>query len=207
MRLSDKQILFLAQGFGVGRIRCAPGTWGSLVGFGYFLLLIATNEPGLVLVVPFVGVLAAVWICGRAARILGEEDPPSVVLDEIVAVPFCMVAMVILLNDLMGVVVKPLVMWLGMCAESRASAPVLYNTGAPRVTMAGIFFGMCYSPILLGFVFLHFLLFRLFDIWKPWPVRQSQRLPGGWGIVVDDLLAAVYVNATVVAVWWVIRLF
>jgi phosphatidylglycerophosphatase A len=39
-----------------------------------------------------------------------------------------------------------------------------------------------------------FGLFRLFDIWKPWPVRQSQRLPGGWGVTVDDLLAAVYVN-------------
>lgn len=34
-----------------------------------------------------------------------------------------------------------------------------------------------------------FVLFRVFDIWKPFPIRQSQRLPGGWGIVVDDLLA------------------
>ena len=39
-----------------------------------------------------------------------------------------------------------------------------------------------------------FGLFRLFDIWKPWPVRHSQRLPGGWGVVADDLLAAVWVN-------------
>ena len=36
-------------------------------------------------------------------------------------------------------------------------------------------------------------LFRVFDIWKPWPIRQIQRLPGGWGVTVDDLLAAVYV--------------
>lgn len=35
-------------------------------------------------------------------------------------------------------------------------------------------------------------LFRLFDIWKPWPIRQSQALPGGWGVVADDLLAALY---------------
>jgi phosphatidylglycerophosphatase A len=40
-----------------------------------------------------------------------------------------------------------------------------------------------------------FAAFRLFDIWKPWPVRQSQSLPGGWGVTVDDLLAAVYVNS------------
>jgi len=39
-----------------------------------------------------------------------------------------------------------------------------------------------------------FGLFRLFDVWKPWPVRQSQSLPGGWGITIDDVLAAVYVN-------------
>jgi phosphatidylglycerophosphatase A len=39
-----------------------------------------------------------------------------------------------------------------------------------------------------------FILFRFFDILKPWPVRQSQALPGGWGVTVDDLLAAVYVN-------------
>jgi phosphatidylglycerophosphatase A len=38
-----------------------------------------------------------------------------------------------------------------------------------------------------------FALFRLFDIVKPWPIRQSQRLPGGWGVTVDDLLASVYV--------------
>ncbi len=39
--------------------------------------------------------------------------------------------------------------------------------------------------------------FRLFDIAKPWPVRQSQSLAGGWGVVVDDVLAAVYVNVVV----------
>ncbi len=37
-----------------------------------------------------------------------------------------------------------------------------------------------------------FLLFRLFDIWKPAPVRQLERLPGGAGIVADDLMAGLY---------------
>jgi phosphatidylglycerophosphatase A len=35
-------------------------------------------------------------------------------------------------------------------------------------------------------------LFRLFDIWKPWPVRNLEKLPEGWGIVCDDLAAGVY---------------
>jgi phosphatidylglycerophosphatase A len=39
-----------------------------------------------------------------------------------------------------------------------------------------------------------FVLFRLFDILKPWPVRQSQRLAAGWGITLDDVLAAGYVD-------------
>jgi phosphatidylglycerophosphatase A len=41
---------------------------------------------------------------------------------------------------------------------------------------------------------LGFLLFRAFDIVKPFPIRQSQELPGGWGVVVDDLLAGIASN-------------
>jgi phosphatidylglycerophosphatase A len=37
-----------------------------------------------------------------------------------------------------------------------------------------------------------FLLFRLFDIWKPWPVRNFEKLPEGIGIVADDLAAGIY---------------
>jgi phosphatidylglycerophosphatase A len=43
--------------------------------------------------------------------------------------------------------------------------------------------------ILIGFA-----LFRLFDITKPPPIRQLQRLPGGLGVVVDDLAAALLAN-------------
>ena len=46
-----------------------------------------------------------------------------------------------------------------------------------------------------------FAAFRFFDATKPWPVRQSQALPGGWGITVDDVLAAIYVNALVLLVY------
>ncbi len=44
-----------------------------------------------------------------------------------------------------------------------------------------------------------FALFRLFDIWKPWPVSVSQNLPKGWGVVMDDVLAAGYVNLILIA--------
>jgi phosphatidylglycerophosphatase A len=44
-----------------------------------------------------------------------------------------------------------------------------------------------WKALLAGFV-----LFRVFDIWKPWPVRQFEKLPGGTGIVADDLAAGIY---------------
>ncbi len=40
----------------------------------------------------------------------------------------------------------------------------------------------------LGF-FVSFVLFRIFDVWKPLGAREAQRLPGGWGIVADDVIA------------------
>lgn len=41
-------------------------------------------------------------------------------------------------------------------------------------------------------VLVAFVLFRLFDIWKPPPVRQLEQLPGGTGIMADDLMAGIY---------------
>jgi phosphatidylglycerophosphatase A len=37
-----------------------------------------------------------------------------------------------------------------------------------------------------------FVLFRIFDILKPFPIGNLQRLPGGWGVVADDVLAGIY---------------
>ena len=50
-----------------------------------------------------------------------------------------------------------------------------------------------------------FAAFRFFDVLKPWPVRQSQSLIGGWGVTIDDVLAAVYVNVVVLAVAIIFR--
>ena len=48
-----------------------------------------------------------------------------------------------------------------------------------------------------------FLLFRLFDIWKPLGAREIQHLPGGWGIVADDVLAGIYSAVLLqAALWW-----
>jgi phosphatidylglycerophosphatase A len=47
-----------------------------------------------------------------------------------------------------------------------------------------------------------FLLFRLFDIWKPWPVRQLEKLPSGTGIVMDDVMAGLYAALVLYAIGW-----
>lgn len=51
-----------------------------------------------------------------------------------------------------------------------------------------------------------FLWFRLFDIWKPWPVRFFDRIHGGWGIMADDYVAAIYaaicLYATLILLGW-----
>jgi phosphatidylglycerophosphatase A len=47
-----------------------------------------------------------------------------------------------------------------------------------------------------------FVLFRAFDIWKPPPVRQLERVPGGAGIVLDDAMAGVYAALVLSAAGW-----
>ena len=47
-------------------------------------------------------------------------------------------------------------------------------------------------PLNWKYLALGFILFRLFDIWKPFPARQAESLPGGWGIMTDDWVAAIY---------------
>ena len=47
-----------------------------------------------------------------------------------------------------------------------------------------------------------FALFRLFDIWKPPPVRQLERIPGGAGIVLDDAMAGIYAALVLYAAGW-----
>jgi phosphatidylglycerophosphatase A len=48
------------------------------------------------------------------------------------------------------------------------------------------------APANWKYLLLGFILFRVFDIWKPFPARQAESLPGGWGIMADDWVAAVY---------------
>lgn len=60
--------------------------------------------------------------------------------------------------------------------------------------VAGFLVTMALLPVTPGTLVGGFFLFRLLDIVKPFPGRQAERLPGGWGIMVDDLIAGLYAN-------------
>lgn len=64
--------------------------------------------------------------------------------------------------------------------------------------LAGQWIACAFAPVsLLGYA-LAFVLFRTFDIWKPWPIRHAERLHGGLGIMMDDVVAAVMAGAILV---------
>jgi phosphatidylglycerophosphatase A len=153
--------LWIAQGFGVGRIPIAPGTFGSVLGVAWFALLLMSGSAWGLAIGAFLGLALSVWLCGFGERVLATKDPSSVVLDEIAAMPVCFFA------------------WIAI---------VLGQGGA--LPNPSYFISKQHWAWTVGV----FAAFRLFDVTKPWPVRQSQSLPAGWGITIDDFLAALYVN-------------
>lgn len=135
---------------GLGLLRPAPGTWGSLPPAALVCLMLGVGSPmwatGLALVALC---LVSTWACIRwgddGERGFGAKDASSIVIDEVAG----------------GAV---------------AAMPLAFINGA----------GWIEAVVLSG---LSFLLFRVFDIWKPGPIRLMQRWRSGLGVVADDLAA------------------
>lgn len=151
--------------FGLGRMRPASGTWGSLPPVIIAGLLIAAgfgpdNQP--VLFSTILAVIACVFAAacvlqGDQADLAYGKDPSVVVADEVAGQ--CIALLLIPGSAIGG--------WEKTCT----------------------------------LLLVAFLAFRVMDIIKPWPARQIQTLPGGWGILLDDLFAGFY--AMLVVQWWV----
>ena len=71
--------------------------------------------------------------------------------------------------------------------------------------VAGMALSVLVFPLTVPVLVTGFLLFRLFDIAKPFPARGSQRIGGGVGVMIDDLIAGVYALATVALLRWLVR--
>ncbi len=102
-----------------------------------------------------------------------------------------------------GVLVAGLVVWSVVCVWLGEFAVEYFGRKDPGPCVvdeaAGICLTLLFQPMLPGMregwvLGAAFLAFRLFDITKPPPARQLERLPAGWGILMDDLAAAVYAN-------------
>jgi phosphatidylglycerophosphatase A len=139
----------IATFLGIGRMRPAPGTWGSAATVLLWAALANAVSPWLRL--PLLIVLAtAVTLLGipaatTIARATGIKDPQFVVIDEVA-------------GQLIALIAVPLA-WKSFLAS--------------------------------------FILFRGFDIVKPFPVRRLEALPEGFGIVLDDVAAGLYAFACV----------
>jgi phosphatidylglycerophosphatase A len=138
----------IATWFGIGLIRFAPGTWGSLAALPCAAGLQLLGGPWLLAGATGVVTVAGVWAGGRTAAVLAAGDPGLVVVDEVA-------------GQWLALVPLPLDPWWYLAA---------------------------------------FVLFRLFDIAKPWPIGWLDRnLSGGLGIMADDLAAGLAAGALLFA--------
>lgn len=106
-----------------------------------------------------------VWSASRTAEYAGVRDPQYVVADEVAGQHLA------LLLPLIPIALPHLGTHLDFSEYTIYFALSLAN----------------WRYLLMGLI-----LFRIFDIWKPWPVRQLENLPRGWGIMADDWMAGVY---------------
>lgn len=155
--------------FGVGYGPIAPGTWGSAVGVALYLAVrwFETSAPESGSGAGLASMLFALFYL--------FANSSHFVLNTILLPAFCL---------------------LGIWAAGR-SIPLLGNEDPSEAVVdevMGQLVTFCFVPFGISwpFVLLGFLLFRAFDIWKPYPVRDLEILPGGLGVCADDLVAGVY---------------
>jgi phosphatidylglycerophosphatase A len=85
---------------------------------------------------------------------------------------------------------------IGVIASSRVAR--FLNRKDPQIVVIDEVSGqfltylLALAPLNWKYLLLGFILFRGFDTWKPFPARQAESLPGGWGIMADDWMAGVY---------------
>jgi len=85
------------------------------------------------------------------------------------------------------------------CWVSGRAEEILRGKDSSRIVIdevVGFLVTMAYVPATWMHLLLGFVLFRVFDVAKPFPIRTLERhVPGGWGVVVDDVLAGIYAQA------------
>jgi phosphatidylglycerophosphatase A len=97
-----------------------------------------------------------------------------------------------------------IVFGLGVWAATRAEVLLGASDPGPVVIdeVLGMLITLAWMPLSLGGVVAGFLLFRIFDILKPFPARRFEDAPRGWGIMLDDAMAGAYGQLTLRLCAW-----
>ncbi len=96
------------------------------------------------------------------------------------------------------VVVVMLLLGVWLCHKTAEDLGVHDHSGIVWDEWVGFLIAMWLAPSSWIWLLAGFILFRLFDILKPWPINMLDRhVPGGWGIMLDDVLAGVYAFALI----------
>ena len=109
------------------------------------------------------------------------------------AIPFAIVLKN--LSDLEFWLVLPVLFLLGVwvCGQVSRKLGVHDHGGIVWDEMVGYWLAVAFVPLQWPWLLAAFVLFRVFDIFKPWPIRQlDKNISGGFGIMIDDILAAIY---------------
>jgi phosphatidylglycerophosphatase A len=179
-----------ATALGLGYLPFAPGTWGSLGGIvlavaPWWVVAAGTRvlsaESGYNsfhvsgwLIDPFFAVqvsvallfaAAGVWSASSVAAYERKKDPQHVVIDEVSGQHLA------------------LLVGCGLPVWGRPVRPWIHFPSP----LASVHAVVSWKYLLLGFI-----LFRVLDVWKPFPARQAEFLRGGWGIMTDDWIAGIY---------------
>jgi phosphatidylglycerophosphatase A len=92
--------------------------------------------------------------------------------------------------------------FLGIFASDRLEKIWKIKDPSPVVIdeIVGMWIALLFVPTEIFYFFAAFMLFRVFDVIKPFPARQAELLKGGWGIMLDDVVAGIYAGAAVYGV-------
>lgn len=167
--------LFVATACGVGYLPKAPGTWGSLL--GVFIYAVTQHYY-------------PADLAGATVSQLVAEHPDSTIY-----VVFHHMGHA-LWNAYVVLPLALLVAAIGVWASNRVAR--FSGNEDPQFVVIDEVSGQLFTYLFAvaagnwKYLLLGFILFRVFDIWKPFPARQAESLPGGWGIMADDWAAAVY---------------
>jgi phosphatidylglycerophosphatase A len=102
---------------------------------------------------------------------------------------------------ILSVIITVLIILLGIWAGNKVEP--LWGKDHQRVVIdevAGMCIALLFIPVSLKYVLTALILFRFFDITKPLLIKKMENLPGGWGVMMDDVLAGVYANVLLQAV-------